>query len=122
MSGDYMKYFYSFSYSYYGSLLLELSNKIELFANFIEHISTEDRADEFIQIIDEVRVGNHGAHEILFTAASVLVRPRITKVTFAEVLDAPPPDQYIETDQLRELILIWKEKLQVRFIDEDMKH
>ena len=122
MSGDNMKYSYSFSYSYYGSLLLELPKKIELFANFIELIATEERADEFIQIIDEVKEGKHDEYEIFFNAPTVLIRPEITKVTLSEVLDDPPPDQYIETDQFRELILIWKEKLPIRFIDEDPKH
>src|SRR5699024_2705619 len=102
-----MKYSYSFSYSYYGSLLLVLSKKIELFANFIELIATEDRADEFIQIIDEAREGKHDEYEICFNAPSVLIRPEITSVTLSDVLDNPPPDQYIETDEFRELVVIW---------------
>src|SRR5699024_7309791 len=122
MSDDNMKYSYSFSYSYYGSLLLELPKKIELFANFIELIETEERADEFIQIIDEVIEGKHDEYEVFFNAPTVLIRPEITSVSLSDILDNPPPDQYIETDQFRELILIWKEKITVRFIDEDTKH
>src|SRR5699024_1472263 len=103
-------------------LLLELPKKIELFANFIELIATEDRADEFIQIIDEVREGKHDEYEIFFNAPSVLIRPEITSVTLSDVLDNPPPDQYRETDEFRELVVIWKEKIPVRFIDKDTKH
>src|SRR5699024_10638046 len=119
MSGDNMKYSYSFSYSYYGSLLLELPKKIGLFANFIELIATEDEVNEFIQIIDEVKAGKHDEYEIFFNAPTVLIRPEITSVSLSDILDDPPPDQYIETDEFRELILIWKDKLPIRYIDED---
>src|SRR5699024_3817568 len=122
MSGDNMKYSYSFSYSYYGSLLLELPKKIELFANFIELIATEDEVNEFIQIIDEVKAGKHDEYEIFFNAPTVLIRPEITSVSLSDILDDPPPDQYIETDEFRELILIWKDKLPIRYIAEDPKH
>src|SRR5699024_4514917 len=122
MSGDNMKYSYSFSYSYYGSLLLELPKKIELFANFIELIATEERADEFIQIIDEVKEGKHDEYEIFFNAPTVLIRPEITSVTLSDILDNPPPDQYIETHQFRELILICKEKISVQFMNKYTKY
>src|SRR5699024_8337090 len=96
--------------------------QIDMFSDFIGQIATEDRANEFIQIIDEVKEGKHDEYEIFFNAPTVLIRPEITSVTLSDILDDPPPDQYIETDQFRELILIWKEKLPIRFIDEDPKH
>src|SRR5699024_2185870 len=116
-----MKYPYYFEYVG-RSLILRLPKEIDMFSDFIELIATEDEVNEFIQIIDEVKEGKHDQYEILFDAPMVTIQPEITKVTLSEVLDDPPPDQYIETDQFRELILIWKEKLPVRFIDEDIKH
>src|SRR5699024_2138447 len=82
-----------------------------MFSDFIELIATEDEVNEFIQIIDEVKGGKHDQYEILFDAPMVTIQPEITKVTLSEVLDDPPPDQYIETDQFREMKLIRKEKI-----------
>jgi len=117
-----IRYSVNFERDSFGYLILKLPSKIRLFSHFIELIATEDRADEFIQIIDEVREGKHDEYEIFYNAPTVLIRPEITSVSLSDILDDPPPDQYIETDQFRELILIWKEKLPVRFIDNDMKH
>ena len=116
-----MKYPYYFEYIV-DTLTLRLPKEIDMFSDFIELIATEDEVNEFIQIIDEVKEGKHDQYEILFDAPMVTIQPEITSVTLSEILDDPPPDQYIETDQFRELILIWKEKLPVRFIDEDIKH
>ena len=114
-----MKYSYSFRYSYYGTLLLDLPKKVELFANFIELIATEERANQFIQIIDEVQEGKHDEYEIFYNAPTVLIKQEFTSVSLSYILDDPPPDQYIETDEFRELILIWKEKLPERFLDKN---
>src|SRR5699024_7087220 len=116
-----MKYPYYFEYIV-DTLTLRLPKEIDMFSDFIELIATEDEVNEFIQIIDEVKEGKHDQYDILYDAPMVKIHPDIAKVTLCEVLDDPPPDQYIETDRLRELILIWKEKLPVRFIDEDIKH
>src|SRR5699024_5349078 len=116
-----MKYPYYFEYIV-DTLTLRLPKEINMFSHFIDQISKGDRADEFIQIIDELRAGKHDEYEIFYNAPTVLIRPEITSVSLSDILDDPPPDQYIETDQFRELILIWKEKIPVRFIDEDTKH
>ncbi len=116
------KYHYSFTYSPDGMLLLKLPKEIRLFSHFIELIATEERADEFIKNIDEVQKGKHEEYEIFYNASTVLIKPNITSVSLADILDEPPPDQYIETDEFRKLILIWKEKLPVRFINKDDVH
>ena len=116
-----MKYPYYFEYIV-DTLTLRLPKEIDMFSEFIGQISTGDRADEFIQIIDEVKEGKHDEYEIFYNAPTVLIRPEITSVSLSDILDNPPPNQYIETDEFRELILIWKDKLPVRFIDEDTKH
>lgn len=52
----------------------------------------------------------------------MLIKPEITSVSLSDILDEDAPtDQYIETDEFRKLILIWKEKLPERFIDGDTK-
>src|SRR5699024_5343405 len=117
-----MKYKYKFYRDPLDSLRIKLPEQIDMFSDFIGQIATEDEVNEFIQIIDEVKAGKHDEYEIFFNAPTVLIRPEITSVTLSDILDDPPPDQYIETDQFRELILIWKEKLPIRFIDEDPKH
>src|SRR5699024_886235 len=117
-----MKYKYKFYRDPLESLRIKLPEQINMFSHFIVQIATENREDEFIQIIDKVNEGKHDEYEIYYNAPTVLIRTEITKVTLSEVLDDPPPDQYIETDQFRELILIWKEKLPIRSIDNDTKH
>jgi len=117
-----MKYSYSFRYSYYGTLLLDLPKEVELFANFIEEIATEELVNEIIESIDSVQRGEKEEEEIMINAPTVVIRPTVTSVSLSDILDEPPPDQYIETDEFRKLILIWQEKLPVRFIDEDDVH
>src|SRR5699024_12213133 len=75
-----------------------------------------------IEAIDSVQKGDKDEEEIMINAPSVLIRPEITSVTLSDVLDNPPPDQYIETDEFRELVVIWKEKIPVRFMDKVRKH
>src|SRR5699024_12824343 len=105
------------------SLRIKHQEEIDMFSDFIGQIATEDEVNEFIQIIDEVKERKHDEYEIFFNATTVLIRPEITSVSLSDILDEDsPPDQYIETDQFRELILIWKEKLPIRSIDNDTKH
>src|SRR5699024_3531476 len=117
------RYPFNFERDSFGYLMLKLPSKTRLFSHFIELIATEDGADEFIQIIDEVKAGKHDEYEIFFNAPTVLIRPENTLVYLSDILDEDAPThQYIVTDQFLELILIWKEKLPIRFIDKDMKH
>src|SRR5699024_268475 len=117
-----MKYPYYFEYIV-DTLTLRLPKDIEMFSEFIGQIATDDLANEVIEAIDSVQKGDKDEEEIMISAPSVLIRPEITSVSLSDILDEDaPPDQYIETDQLRELILIWKEKIPVRFIDNSTKH
>ena len=116
-----MKYPYYFEYIV-DTLTLRLPKDIEMFSEFIGQIATDDLANEVIEAIDSVQNGDKDEVEIMINVPSVLIRPEITSVTLSDILDNPPPDQYIETDQFRELILIWKEKIPVRFIDNSTKN
>src|SRR5699024_10748074 len=120
ISGVSMKYPYYFEYVG-RSLILRLPKEIDKFADFIEQIATDDLANEVIEAIDSVQKGDKDEEEIMINAPSVLIRPEITSVTLSDVLDNPPPVQYIETDEFRELVVIWKEKIRVRFMDKDTR-
>src|SRR5699024_6565722 len=105
------------------SLRIKLQVQIDMFYHFIGQIATNDLANEIIEQINSVQKGNKDEEEIMISAPSVLIRPEITSVSLSDILDEDAPqDQYIETDQFRELILIWKEKIPVRFIDNSTKH
>ncbi len=113
-----MKYSYFFERDSFGFLMIKLPKEIELFSHFIEEIVTEDDVNILIDLIDKIVTGTYKENEIAFDGPTILIKPDITTVTFADILDEPPPDQYIETGEFRKLILIWQEKLSVRFIDE----
>src|SRR5699024_7587780 len=116
-----MKYKYKFYRDPLDSLRMKLPEQIDMFSDFIEQIATDDLANEVIEAIDSVQKGDKDEEEIMINAPSVLIRPEITSVTLSDVLDDPPPDQYIETDEFRELVVIWKEKLPIRSIDNNTK-
>lgn len=114
-----MKYNYTLYRDPLGSLRIRLPERIDMFSDFISLIATEERANQIIQIIDEVQEGKHDEYGIFYNAPTVLIKPEVTSVSLSDILDDPPPDQYIETDEFRELILIWKEKIPERFLDKD---
>src|SRR5699024_3807273 len=118
-----MRYKYKFYRDPLDSLRMKLPEQIDMFSDFIGQIATDDVANEVIEAIDTVQKGDKDEEEIMINAPTVLIRPEITSVSLSDILDEDaPPDQYIETDQFRELILIWKEKLPIRSIDNDTKH
>src|SRR5699024_4775220 len=90
------RYYFNFERDSFGYLMLKLPSKIRLFSHFIELIATEDRANEFIQIIDEVKEGKHEEYEIFFNAPTVLIRPEITSVSLSHILD---DDAFYDTYQ-----------------------
>src|SRR5690625_4088039 len=98
--------------------MIKLPKKIELFSHFIEEIVTEEDVNILIDLIDKIVAGTYKEKEVTFDGPTVLIQQDITSVSLSDILDTPPPDQYIETDEFRKLILIWQEKLPVRFIDE----
>src|SRR5699024_12871117 len=88
------------------SLILRLPKEIDTFADFIEHIATDDLANVVIEATDSVQKGDKDEEEILLNAPSVLITPEITSLTLSDVLDDPPPDHYIATDEFREWLAI----------------
>ena len=116
------KYPFNFERDSFGYLVLKLPSEIRLFSHFIELIATEDLANEVLETIDAVQQGETDEEELMINAPTVLIKPEITSVSLSDILDDPPPDQYIETDEFRELVVIWKEKLPIRSIDNNTKH
>src|SRR5699024_8970146 len=118
-----MRYKYKFYRDPLDSLRMKLPEQIDMFSDFIGQIATDDLANEVIEAIDTLHKAYKDEEERMTNASSVLSRTEITSVSISDIMDEDaPPDQYIETDQFRELILIWKEKLPIRSIDNDMKH
>ena len=117
-----MKYSYLFERDSFGFLMIKLPKKIELFSHFIEEIVTEEDVNLLIDLIDKIVAGTYKEKEVTFDSPTVLIQPDITSVSLSDILDNPPPDQYIETDEFRKLILIWQEKSPVRFINKDDVH
>lgn len=44
----------------------------------------------------------------MISAQTVIIKPDITSVSLEDILDDPPPEQYIETEDFLRLILIMK--------------
>src|SRR5699024_12714040 len=116
-----MKYPYYYEYIV-DTLTLRLPKDIEMFSEYIGQIATDDLANEVIEAIDSVQNGDKDEVEIMINVLSVLIRPEITSVTLSDILDNLMPHQYIESVQFRELILIWKEKIDIRFMYNITKH
>src|SRR5699024_4090427 len=117
-----MKYKYKFYRDPLDSLRMILPEQIDMFSDFIEQIATDDLANEVIKAIDSVQKGDKDEEEIMINTTSVLIKPEITTITLSDLLYDPSPDQYIETDEFRELVVIWKEKLPIRYIDNNKKY
>lgn len=109
-----MKYSYSFYRDHHNILRMKLPNKIRLFADFLEDIATAQEIDEYIEDIEKVLNGLHEDFEIQLNATSVLVKKDKTAVEHFFTNEEPNKNT-IETDQFKELMLIWKCKIFERF-------
>lgn len=106
-----MKYEFSFYKDPLGTLRIKLPEEVDMFSDFIEEIATKELANEIIRNIDSVQKGEKVEEEIMINAPTVVIGPHITSVSLADILDDPPPDEYMETEEFRKLILVWKDKL-----------
>lgn len=113
-----LNYEVSFKRGPHGFLMIELPKEIEMFADFIEQIALEEEVNEIIEIIDKVTEGTYKEYEIFFNAPTIFIKPDITTIT-NEFLIEPPFEQKIETENFKNLILLWKNKLYERIPKED---
>ncbi|MDQ0882390.1 tRNA-Val4 [Peribacillus sp. V2I11] len=109
-----MKYSYEFYRDHLDMLRIKLPGEIELFADFIEDIPTEEEADEYITIVENVINGLHEKFEIQLNATSVLIKKDVTVLEHFFTYEEPYENE-METEQFKELMLIWKNKIPERF-------
>lgn len=105
-----MKYQYDFYRDHLNVLRLKLPDKIKLFADFIEEITTEQELVEYIEDIDKVINGSCEDFEIQLNAASVFINKDVTTVENTFRIEEPY-ENTIETAQFLTLLLIWREKI-----------
>ncbi|MCY9210032.1 tRNA-Val4 [Bacillus subtilis] len=98
-----MKYPYKFEEDPFGDLGIVLPEEISIFSDFIENIATEEQANEYIDYED---------FEIELNATSVLIKKDVTIVENSFRIEEPYENS-IETDQFRELLLIWRDRFQI---------
>ncbi|MED0869174.1 tRNA-Val4 [Bacillus spizizenii] len=104
-----MKYSYKFKEDPFGDLGIVLPEEISIFSDFIENIATEEQANEYIDYIEKVSEGIYEDFEIELNATSVLIKKDVTIVENSFRIEEP--ENSIETDQFRELLLIWRDKI-----------
>ncbi|MCZ0874136.1 tRNA-Val4 [Peribacillus sp. AS_2] len=109
-----MKYSYEFYRDHLEMLRIKLPGEIELFADFIEDISTEQKADEYITKVENVLNGLYQDFEIQLNATSVLIKKDMTVLEHLFTYEEPFENE-METEQFKELMLIWKDKIPERF-------
>ncbi|MDL2029732.1 tRNA-Val4 [Bacillus subtilis] len=103
-----MKYSYKFKEDPFGDLGIVLPEEVSIFSDFIENIATEEQA-EYIDYIEKVLKGIYEDFEIELNATSVLIKKDVTIVENSFRIETPYENS-IETDQFRELLLIWRDK------------
>ncbi|MFE4352054.1 tRNA-Val4 [Peribacillus butanolivorans] len=109
-----MKYSYEFKKDPFGDLGIILPEEFCLFSDFIENIATVEQVDEYIEYIEKVLNGTYEDFEIELNATSVLIKKDVTIVeNFFRIEE--PYENTIETKQLKELLLVWRDKIPVIF-------
>ncbi|KAA6452049.1 tRNA-Val4 [Bacillus swezeyi] len=105
-----MKYLYEFKRDPLGYLRISLPKEISLFSDFIEDIPTTEEADEYLADIENVLNGTYKDSEIQLNATSVLIKKDMTVVEHFFRND-PPYENTIETEEFKELLLIWRDNI-----------
>jgi hypothetical protein len=101
-----MKYSYEFKRNPLGYLRIILPQEINLISDFIEDIVFETEVDEYIDIVHKVMEGEYDEFEIERNATTVLHH--------FYIFDKPNENE-IETEQFKELMLIWRNKIPERY-------
>ncbi|MGW6661559.1 tRNA-Val4 [Peribacillus sp. NPDC055009] len=109
-----MKYSYEFKRNPLGYLRIILPQEINLFSDFIEDIVFDTEVDEYIDIVQKVMEGEYDEFEIEGNATSVLIKKDTTVLHHFYIFDKPNENE-METEQFKELMLIWKNKIPERY-------
>ncbi|QNF31101.1 tRNA-Val4 [Metabacillus elymi] len=105
-----MKYFFQFKKDPFDVYRIILPEEICLFSDFIEDITTETEAEEYIDDIENVLNGSYEDFEIQLNATSVLIKKDETEIEHF-FRNEEPYIQKIETKEFKELLLVWKNKI-----------
>lgn len=105
-----MRYRYEFKKDPFDITRIVLPEKISIFSDFIEDISTEVEMDEYIDYIKKVLEGMFENFEITLNAVSVDIKKETTIATHHYKNDEPF-ENTIETEELLKLMLLWKEQI-----------
>ncbi|MFJ8068432.1 tRNA-Val4 [Peribacillus sp. NPDC096447] len=109
-----MKYSYEFTRNPLGYLRIILPQEINLFSDFIEDIVLETEVDEYLDIVRKVMEGEYDEFEIEGNATSVLIKKDTTVLHHFYIFDKPNENE-METEQFKELMLIWRNKIPERY-------
>ncbi|MED4072614.1 tRNA-Val4 [Priestia endophytica] len=109
-----MKCLYEFYRDHLDILRIKLSDEIELFSDFVKDITTEEEADEYLEYVEKVLDGSYDDLEIQLNATSVFIKKDVSILEHF-FKNRESNENTIETEQFKELILIWKSKLLERF-------
>jgi len=105
-----MRYPYELKKDPFGITRIKLPEKIAVFSDVFEDISTREEADEYIGYVQKVLEGAYENFEITLNATSLLLRKNTTIAEHHYRVEEPFKCT-IETDEFLELILIWKETI-----------
>ncbi|CAN7439416.1 tRNA-Val4 [Peribacillus frigoritolerans] len=109
-----MKYSYELKRNPLGYLRIILPQEINLFSDFIEDIVFETEVDEYIDNVHKVMEGEYDEFEIEGNATSVLIKKDTTVLHHFYIFDKPNENE-METEQFKELMLIWRNKIPERY-------
>ncbi|OXS69824.1 tRNA-Val4 [Priestia filamentosa] len=84
---------------------IKLPDEIELFSDFVEDITTEEEADEYIEYVEKVSNGSCDDFEIQLNTTSVFIKKNVAILEHF-FTSKEPKENIIETEQFKELILI----------------
>ncbi|EIT84093.1 rhoptry protein [Fictibacillus macauensis ZFHKF-1] len=107
-----MKYPYKITRDPLGDLTIKLPKELDIFKYFLGVIYTKEDALEIVEYIDKVIDGTYEHFEYSINGISVDIRKEETVAynPYNEELGLHYED-IMETDQFRELVLIWKDEV-----------
>ncbi|API90615.1 MULTISPECIES: hypothetical protein [Virgibacillus] len=105
-----MRYSYEFKKDPFGITRIILPEKISVFSDVLEDISTKEEVDEYIGYVKKVLEGEYEDFEIMLNATSVNIKKNVTIAEHHYRIDEPF-ESTIETEEFLDLMLIWKERI-----------
>ncbi|MDQ0233407.1 tRNA-Val4 [Metabacillus malikii] len=105
-----MRYSYEFKKDPFGITRIILPEKLTVFSDAFEDISTKEEAEDYIGYVKKVLTGEYQDFEITLNATSINIKKNMTIAEHHYRVDEPF-ESIIETNEFLELMLIWKETI-----------